>query len=164
MLYGRVLVSIVLVVGCFIIHSLYTSYRSQVFLPIFINKSIQHTAIILARRPSIKIFYHLNSLLNVGVNAFVMCDERPSKYMIMTERVLYVSDQSLAQYGMKRNLVWDRVFIWLYNQSSLDYVWLMEDDLTWISANHMVNLFNQYAHNRADLLARNIIYKDHRAE
>jgi len=124
------------------------------------NNNIRHTAIILARRPSIKVLKHLNALVNVSVNAFVMCDEQPSKYIKVTNRILYVNDESLAQYGLNRNLVWDRVFIWLYNQSSIDYVWLMEDDVTWSSVQHMVNLFDKYANNKADLLSRNIIYRN----
>jgi hypothetical protein len=36
----------------------------------------------------------------------------------------------------------------------------MEDDLTWTNVQHMVNLFNKYANNSADLLSRNIIHKN----
>jgi hypothetical protein len=125
-----------------------------------INNNNRHTAIILARRPSIKVLKHLNALINVGVNAFVMFDEQPSKYIKVTNRTLYVNDESLAQYGLTRNLVWDRVFVWLYNQISIDYVWLMEDDVTWSNVQHMVNLFDKYANNKADLLSRNIIYRN----
>jgi hypothetical protein len=60
---------------------------------------------------------------------------------------------------MFRNRVWDRAFVWLYNQTSIDYVWLMEDDVTWSSVHHMVTLFNKYANTSADLLSRDIIYK-----
>lgn len=164
MWYRHIFIGSILIVCCFLIYFLHTSYHSAVFSPIFLNRTTHHTAIILARRPSIKIFYHLNSLLKAGVNAFIISDEQPSNYMIMTERVLHVNDEILMQYGLKRNRVWDRVFIWLYNQSSLDYVWLMEDDVTWDNVQHMMNLFNKYANNSADLLARNIIYKDRHIE
>jgi len=123
------------------------------------NKSSQHIAIILARRPTTRVLKHLNALVNVGVDAFVMCDEQPANYTNVTHRILYVSDESLAQYGLTRNLVWDRVFVWLYNQTWIDYVWLMEDDLTWTNAHHMVNLFNKYANNQTDLLSRDITFR-----
>lgn len=125
-----------------------------------VNHSNHHTAIILTRRPSLKVLKHLYALVKAGVNAYVMCDEQPSKYINITNRILYVNDESLAQYGLTRNLVWDRVFIWLYNQSSIDNVWLMEDDVTWSNTQHIVNLFDRYADNKADLLSRNIIYKN----
>ncbi len=124
------------------------------------NKSIHHIAIILARRPTTRVLKHLNALVNVGVDAFVMCDEQPANYTNVTHRILYVSDESLAQYGLTRNLVWDRVFVWLYNQTWIDYVWLMEDDLTWTNAHHMVNLFDKYAMNQTDLLSRQITYRN----
>jgi hypothetical protein len=89
-----------------------------------------------------------------------MCDEQPANYTNVTHRILYVSDESLAQYGLTRNLVWDRVFVWLYNQTWIDYVWLMEDDLTWTNAHHMVNLFNKYANNQTDLLSRDITFRN----
>ena len=89
-----------------------------------------------------------------------MCDEQPTKYTNVTNRILYINDETLAQYGLTRNHVWDRVFVWLYNQSSIDYVWLMEDDVTWSNVHHMVNLFNKYANNQTDLLSRNIIYRN----
>ncbi len=127
-----------------------------------INNSFRHTAIILAKRPSIKVLKHLIALVNVGVNTFVMCDEQPSKYIKVTNRILYVNDKSLAQYGLTRNRVWDRVFIWLYNQSSIDYVWLMEGDVTWSNIQHIVNLFNNYENNKADLLSREIIERNNR--
>ena len=138
----------------------YIHYQSNIQFPLIRNRIIRHTAFILARRPSLKILSHLNALLDVGVNAFLMSDENPSKYTNMTERILYVSDESLIQYGLNRNRVWDRVFVWLYNQSSFDYVWLMEDDLTWTNVQHMINFFNRYANDPADLLSRNIIYKN----
>jgi hypothetical protein len=121
------------------------------------NKNIRHTAIILTKQPTIKILNHLNALVNVGVDAYVMCDENPWKYMNITKRFLYVDDKSLDQYGLGGNRAWDRVFFWLYNQSSIDYVWIMEDDLTWTNVHHMMNLFNKYANNSADLLSRKII-------
>jgi hypothetical protein len=161
MRYHHILASLILFACCFLV------YYFKIHLPFNTtssswsrNKNIRHTAIILARRPTIKILNHLNALVNVGVDAYVMCDENPSKYMNITKRFLYVDDKSLAQYGLTRNRVWDRVFIWLYNQSSIDYVWIMEDDLTWTNVHHMMNLFNKYANNSADLLARNIIYRN----
>ncbi|CAF4241046.1 unnamed protein product, partial [Adineta steineri] len=96
-----------------------------------IYRSHRHTVIILAKTPSVRVLKHLNALLHVGVDAFVMCDEQPSKYINATNRILYVHNESLAEYGLTRNLVWDRAFVWLYNQTSLDYVWLMEEDVTW---------------------------------
>ena len=36
----------------------------------------------------------------------------------------------------------------------------MEDDVTWVNVHHIVDLFDKYAHNKADLLSRNIIYKN----
>jgi hypothetical protein len=164
-MWSRYIFSSVIAFGCcFLLYSLQIRLSFKIS-SLFINFSpiinpIRHTAIILARRPSIKVLNHLNALVNVGVNAFVMCDEQPSKYINITNRILYVNDESLAQYGLTRNLVWDRVFIWLYNQSSIDYVWIMEDDVTWSNLRHILNLFNKYANNHADLLARNIIYKN----
>jgi hypothetical protein len=160
MWYRSIFGSIILFSCCFILYYFQTHLSFNTHSLSIINKNIHHTAIILARRPSIKILKHLNALINVGVNAYLMCDENPSKYMNITKRILYVNDESLAQYGLTRNRVWDRVFIWLYNQSSMDYVWLMEDDLTWTNVQHMVNLFNKYANNSADLLSRNIIHKN----
>ncbi|CAF1089002.1 unnamed protein product [Rotaria sp. Silwood1] len=125
-----------------------------------INTSIHHTAIILTKTPSIKVLKHLNALLNVGIDAFVMCDQDPSNFNNSTNRILYISDEQLALYGLTRNRVWDRVFVWLYNQSSIDYVWLMEEDVTWSNVRYMVKLFNVYANNPADLLSRNIIYRN----
>ncbi|CAF0952286.1 unnamed protein product [Adineta steineri] len=125
-----------------------------------IYQNNHHTAIILAKTPSVRVLNHLNALVHVGVDAFVMCDEQPSKYTNVTNRILYVNDESLAQYGLTGNRVWDRVFVWLYNQTSLDYVWLMEEDVTWSSVHYMVDLFDKYANNPADLLARNIIYRN----
>ncbi|UJR26660.1 hypothetical protein I4U23_007977 [Adineta vaga] len=119
-----------------------------------------HTAIILARQPTSKVLKHLDALVKIGINAFVMCDEQPSKYTNITNRILYVDDETLARYRLTRNRVWDRVFLWLYNQTWIDYVWLMEDDLTWTHARHMLALFNKYEHNTADLLSRNIIYRN----
>ncbi|CAF0850622.1 unnamed protein product [Adineta steineri] len=124
------------------------------------DQTSRHTAIILAKTPSVRVLKHLNALIHVGVNAFVMCDEQPSKYTNETNRLLYVNDESLAQYGLTRNRVWDRVFVWLYHQISIDYVWLMEDDLTWTNVHHMVDLFDKYANSSADLLSRNIIYRN----
>lgn len=160
MKYQRISLGILFLVCFFLIYFVYIRYQSNIQFPLFRNRTIRHTAFILARRPSVKILAHLNALLNVGVNAFLMSDENPSNYTNITERILYVNDESLVQYGLKRNRVWDRVFVWLYNQSSFDYVWLMEDDLTWTNIQHMINLFNRYANNPADLLSRNIIYKN----
>jgi hypothetical protein len=160
MWYRHIFVGIIIFACCFLLYSFRIHLFSKISSLSIINNSIHHTAIILARRPSIKILKHLNALVNMGVDAFVMCDEQPSKYMNVTSRILYVNDESLAQYGLKRNFVWDRVFIWLYNQSSIDYVWLMEDDVTWSDVHHIVQLFNKYANNQADLLSRNIIYRN----
>ncbi len=160
MWYRLIFAGIILLSCCFLLYSFRIRLNFEMDPLWTINTNITHTAIILARRPTIKILKHLNTLVNAGVNAFVMCDEDPSKYMNITKRILYVNDESLAEYGLKRNRVWDRVFIWLYNQSSIDYVWLMEDDLTWTNVKHMVHLFNKYANNKADLLSRNIIYRN----
>jgi hypothetical protein len=161
----RYIFTSIIVFGCCFLLYFFQIHSTFDFSSLFINSfkitnNIRHTAIILARQPSIKVLKHLNVLVNVGVNAFVMCDEQPSKYINVTNRILYVNDESLAQYGLTRNLVWDRVFIWLYNQSSIDYVWLMEDDVTWSNVQHIVNLFNKYENNKADLLSRNIIYRN----
>lgn len=152
-------VGILFLFCCFLIYFVYIGYPLNIQFSLSRNRITRHRAIILARRPSVKILSHLNTLLNVGVDAFLMSDENPSNYTNMTERILYVNDESLVQYGLNRNRVWDRVFIWLYNQSSFDYVWLIEDDLTWTHVQHMINLFNRYANDPADLLSRNIIYK-----
>jgi hypothetical protein len=163
MLHRYIFVSISIFSCCFLLYYLQMRLPFQMVSLFYqssqIDKSIRHNAIILARRPSVKILKHLNVLVNAGVNAFVMCDEQPSKYTNLTDRILYIHDERLARYGLSRNLVWDRAFVWLYNQSSIDYVWLMEDDVTWSSVDHMVNLFNKYAKNPADLLSRDIIYR-----
>lgn len=124
------------------------------------NANITHNAIILARKPSVKVLKHFNDLLRAGVNAYVMCDEEPSMSINATDHVLYVRDEELTRYGLFRNRAWDRAFVWLYNQSSIDYVWIMEDDLTWTNVRHMVKFFNKYARNSADLLSRSLIHKD----
>ncbi|CAF0984538.1 unnamed protein product [Adineta steineri] len=124
------------------------------------DQSHRHTVIILAKTPSVRVLKHLNALVHVGVDAFVMCDEQPSKYTNVTNRLLYVHNESLAEYGLTRNLVWDRAFVWLYNQTSLDYVWLMEEDVTWTNVHHIVDFFDIYTNNHADLLSRNIIYRN----
>ncbi|CAF3077126.1 unnamed protein product, partial [Rotaria sp. Silwood2] len=164
MWYLYMLKCIILFVFCFILccllFQLSFEVKSVSYFSSRINKRVHHTAIILARIPSIKVLKHLNALVNAGVDAFVMCDEEPSKYTNSTNRTLYVNNEQLARYGLTRNRVWDRVFVWLYNQSSIDYVWLMEDDVTWSNVHHIVNLFNTYAYNQADLLSRNIIYKN----
>lgn len=120
----------------------------------------RHNAVILTRRLSIKVLKHLNALVNAGVNAYVMCDEPPWKYTDLTNRILYIDNEALAQYGLTRNLVWDRVFVWLYKQSSFDYIWIMEDDVTWSNIRHIVNLFDKYTNDTTDLLSRRIFYKN----
>lgn len=123
--------------------------------------TIRPVAIILTRSVSTKVLRHLNALLRVGVETFVMCDKRPLPPISnSSERLLYVDDASLARYGLKRNRVWDRVFVWLYNQSSIEYVWLLEDDVTWLEPKYMRQLFDKYANNHTDLLSRNIIYRN----
>ena len=159
MWYRHILIGIILLTCCYLLFSFQTHLWFRTNSSPIVNKTNHHNAIILARRPSVRILKHLNALARVGVNAFVMCDEDPSEYTSVVKRVLYVNDTSLAQYGLARNRVWDRVFVWLYNQTSMDYVWLMEDDLTWTSVYHMVNLFNQYANNPADLLSKSLIHK-----
>jgi hypothetical protein len=164
MWYHRIFVAIIISVCCFLLYYFQFGFlikTSELFFgSSYRNKNVRHTAIILARQPTIKVLKHLNALVNVGVDAFIMCDEQPTKYTNITNRILYVNDESLAQYGLTRNRVWDRVFVWLYNQSFIDYVWLMEDDLTWTNVHYMVDLFNKYANNTSDLLSRNIIYRN----
>ena len=121
----QIFVGIVIVVCCFLLYF----FRIRSPLPYIStintnqlsfnysekNISTNHTAIILTRRPSVKVLKHLYALLNANINAFVMCDEEPTKYMKSTDRILYIGDENLAQYGLNRNRVWDRVFVWLYN-------------------------------------------------
>jgi hypothetical protein len=123
-----------------------------------------HTAIILARTPSCTVLVHLYSLLKSGVNAFVMSDQRPSMLTAfpsieLSDRVLYVEDTELAHFGLSKNRAWDRAFVWLYNQTSIDFVWIMEDDVTWIDGDDMVGLFDKYTTNRTDLLTKDIIFR-----
>ncbi|CAF5035454.1 unnamed protein product [Rotaria sp. Silwood1] len=164
MLYRCILLSMIIFDACCFLYCIKAllSFNSNSISYDFshINKSIRHTAIILAKIPSIKVLKHLNALVKVGINAFVMCDEEPSKYINSTNRILYVSNEHLAQYGISLNLVWDRVFVWLYNQSWIDYVWLIEDDVTWSNIHHIVDFFNRYANNSADLLSKSIIYRN----
>jgi hypothetical protein len=165
MWYRHIFSGILIIACCFLLYYIQTRrllYKTTALPYVFFqrNTSIHHTAIILARRPTTRVLKHLNALVNVGVDAFVMCDERPTNYSNVTHRIIYVSDESLAQYGLTRNRVWDRVFVWLYNQTWIDYVWLMEDDLTWTNAHHMVNLFNKYANNQTDLLSRDITFRN----
>lgn len=155
---------ILLCTGSFLLYYLQTHmpYGSLhfSFYPSSPNKTLRHTAIILAKQPTNRVLRHLNALLKVGVDAYVMCDEDPSKFTDVTPRHVYVTDQSLARYRLTRNRVWDRVFLWLYNQSSIEYVWIMEDDLTWAHVRHMLALFRKYENNPADLLSKDIIYKN----
>jgi len=164
MRYLYIFASIITFGCCFLLYSLQIhlsfKHNSLSITSSHINDSIRHTAIMLTRQPSLKVLRHLHALINAGVNAFIMCDQQPSTSINITDRILYVNDENLAQYGLTRNHVWDRVFIWLYNQNSIDYVWLMEDDVTWSNIQYIINLFNKYANNKADLLSRNIIYRN----
>ena len=164
MSYRHILAGIIVSAFCFTLYYLQNHFyvklirsSDDAFQP---NTSIHHYAILLARKPSIKVLKHLNALVHAGVNAYVMCDEQPSKYINLTARVLYIDDRTLGFYGLFRNRVWDRAFVWLYNQSSIDYVWLIEDDVIWSNIRHIVHLFNKYASSRADLLSRNVIYRN----
>lgn len=137
-------------------------YGYQIFLnSVFVTSkrnSQRHNVIILARRPTTKLLKHLDALVHVGVNAYLMSDESLTNYKSLSDRVIYVSDQALAQYKLTRNRAWDRAFVWLYEQSSMDYVWIMEDDVTWDSIYHIRNLFEKYSDDTNDLLSKHIIY------
>lgn len=115
--------------------------------------------IILTREPTPKVIQQSNELIEVGIETLIMSDtplkNENSKYF---SRLHYVDDATLKSYGLNRNRAWDRVFVWLYNQSSIEYVWIMEDDFAWANANDVKSFFNQYATDQTDLLARNIIY------
>lgn len=123
-----------------------------------ISRIIQHRshfAIILTRKASaMDVLKHLVDLRSVGIEAFVMCDENLSNN---SERFLHVPDETLKKFNLKRNQVWDRVFVWLYDRTEIDFVWLIEDDLTWLNGNDMLEFFDRYASDSNDLLCRNRI-------
>ena len=119
--------------------------------------------ILLTREPTAKVIRLSNELIDVGIETLIMSDtaltNRTSKYL---SRFRYVDDATLQTYGLNRNRAWDRVFVWLYNQSSIQYVWIMEDDFAWADANDVKRFLNQYATDGSDLLSRNIIYWSNR--
>ena len=162
------LLFILLVLSCILIYFLQFRFSFAIILSPWNYRSIlnstrketsqsDYVAIILAREASTKVMQQLIELIDVGIDAFVMCDKRPVNG---TDRLLYVDDTTLQRYGLQRNRAWDRVFVWLYNQSSIRYVWIMEDDTAWADALDVKNFFDKYKSNSADLLSRNIIYRN----
>ena len=137
---------------------LFRPWISTIKLTIETNRK-SPLVIILTREPTPKVIQQSNELIEVGIETLIMSDtslkKENSKYF---SRLRYIDDVALKSYGLNRNRAWDRVFVWLYNQSSIEYVWIMEDDFAWADANDVKSFLNQYATDQTDLLARNIIY------
>jgi len=97
----------------------------------------------------------LKSLVAAGVDAYVMCDTKPSK---TSKRILHISDEEMAQRGwthhmsQRSNIItaWDKSTFVAY-QSGQPFVWICEDDVYWNKPSVLKKVIN--TESSADLIA-----------
>jgi hypothetical protein len=75
----------------------------------------------------------LDSLLNIGVQAYLMCDQEPVE---TNDRILYYSNDHMEKIGWNNHMSyidissWDKATYHAY-KNKFPYVWIIEDDVYW---------------------------------
>jgi hypothetical protein len=97
----------------------------------------------------------LRSLLRMGVDAYVMCDNEPE---VKSKRILHIPDSHMEDIGwthhmsQKENKItaWDKATFYGYS-SGRQYVWICEDDVYWNTSTIVKDFVNTSS--KADLIA-----------
>jgi hypothetical protein len=111
--------------------------------------------ILITRQLNDSVESKLRSLIAGKIDAYVMCDEEPTK---KSKRILYIPDSDMEKLGWTHHMsqkvnkvtAWDKATYFAYT-SKKKYVWLCEDDVYWNKPSvirHIVNFDSD-----ADLIA-----------
>jgi hypothetical protein len=98
----------------------------------------------------------------------IISDNKPSALPYVA-KCIYIDDAVARDKGFfnsspiiaKTPIAWDKAIYHLTNnQTTFDYVWIMEDDVFFTHPNICVSLMNKYQNDTSDLLARNFFVRD----
>jgi hypothetical protein len=93
------------------------------------------TLILITRRITPGIQSKLRSLVRVGIDAYIMSDEKPE---IHSKRILHIPDEEMKELGWTHHMsnaknmitAWDKATYYAYTTKK-PHVWLCEDDVFW---------------------------------
>jgi len=116
------------------------------------NKS---TILLITRTLTKNIQERLESLLQVGIDAYIISDEFPTN---TSERVIHYSDTEMQKLGWTHHMsqpqnkitAWDKATYYAYKLNR-PYVWICEDDVYWNNTNKFRELLE--ISNSSDLIA-----------
>jgi hypothetical protein len=111
--------------------------------------------VLITRKLDENIEKKLRSLIAAKIDAYVMCDEEPTK---KSKRILYIPDSEMEKLGwthhmsQKQNKItaWDKATYFAY-KSGNKYVWICEDDVYWNKPSVIKEIIDKESN--ADLIA-----------
>ena len=119
------------------------------------------TILLITRSLTKNIQNKLESLLQVGIDAYIICDDFPSH---TSDRIIHFSDKEMEKIGWTHHMsqvhnqitAWDKGTYFAYKLNR-PFVWICEDDVYWNNSNSMKQLLE--INSNDDLIAYPLLEK-----